>query len=328
MKLVWETEIFNLVNGNESGTDMMAEILKQMRNVTTELDYDLRTIEKVFKNPLTVKTMEDIRNGNIIPFVSTNPSKTMPPWMPFIKFGDPKTRAPKVAVDLSLLATVREDKVNEEFSVSIDRKKLYVLLISAYIYLHFADKTMVLPTNLMTLTASVWAKMFCKILDRKVGLATNNERREAFLYFAAKYYLLNILETTENIAEGIALGMFKNKIKNSIAKEVEVKINDRGIDLYSNLSTFVGTLFNNDITGLRSIRIKNSSSELNLTYYMKEFMSYYYSPSGFAVAAFPFFMWMIISANNWAYIFNDKAIEDISKEEFPKIMVELYKLAK
>lgn len=326
MKLVWETEIFNLVNGSNSGMNMMSNMLSLMRPVTKELDYDLRTIEKVFKNPLTFKTLESIKGGQIIPFVTKDPTKTMPPWMPFIKFGDPRTGEPRVAIDLSLIATVRDDKVNEEMTVSIDRKKLYVLIISAYIYLKFADKTMVLPTNLMTLTASVWAKMFCKILDRKVGLATNEERREAFLYFAAKYYLLNILETTESIADKIAVGMFKNKIKNSIAKDIELKIQDRNIPFYENLSSFVGALFNNDLTGLRSIRLKNSSSELNLSYYMKEFMSYYYSPSGFAVAAFPFFIWMIISANNWAYMFNDKAIEDISKGEFPKIMTEFYKL--
>lgn len=327
MKLVWETEIFNLVNGNGLGKDDISEILGSlMRPVDNELDYDLKTIEKVFKNPLTVKTMQDIRDKKIIIFVSKDPSKTMPPWMPFIKFSDPKTREPKIAIDLSLIATVKDDKVNNEVMVSVDRKKLYVLIISAYIYLHFADKTMVLPTNLMTYTAVVWARMFCKILERKVGLGTNNERREAFLYFAAKYYLLNILEAPPKMSDDIAIGMFKDKIKNSIAKEMEAKIQARDIDLYKNFSTFVTTLFNNEISGIRAIRLKNSSTELNLSYYMKEFMTYYYSPSGFAVAAFPFFMWMLIAANNWAYMFNDKAIEEISKAEFPKIMTEIYKL--
>lgn len=330
MKLVQDTDIFNFVNGDNTGKtkQLMIDILaNQMRVITPELDYDLRTIEKVYKNPLTMKSIDEVRKGNIILFVSKDPNKIMPPWMPFIKFSD-QNKQPKVAIDLSIYASLHEDKVNEELTVSIDRKKLYVLIISSYIYLYHADKSSVLPAQLMSLTASVWAKMFCKILDRKVGLSTNPERKEAFLYFAAKYYLINILETVDTIAENIAVGMFKTKIKNNTAKEIEIRIKDRDIDLYKDLQTFVSTLFNNEITGLRSIRLKGSSTELNLSFYMKEFIAYYFSTSGFAVAAFPFFIWMIISANNWAYIFNDKVIEDISKEEFPKIMVEIYRLIK
>lgn len=327
MKLIQETDIFSYINGGKEAIlnkQIAALISTGSKIVTKELDYDLRTIEKSFKDPLTTATMKAIAESKIIPIIANESQNAMPTYMPFVKYKG--SNGMKIAVDITQFAHIKNDVVNEEISISIDRRKLYVLLVSAYLYYYHGDKTSVLTPRLMQITAIDWAKIFTKIFDIKLGLSTNKERKDTFMYLAAKYYLINILEAPEGVIDGIALQVFKDKLKNSLCKQIEITINERGIDLYKDLTTFTTTLLNADITGLKNSRAK-ITQDVGFQFYMKEFITMFGLPAGFSLAAFPYFIWMLISANNGAWIFTgERTVETLTKDDFPTLMSEIYRL--
>lgn len=327
MKLIQETDIFSYINGGKEAIlnkQIATLITSGALKVNKEIDYDLRTIDKVFKDPLTSATIKAINEGKIIPIIASDSTFSMPTYMPFAKYK--ASAGMKIAVDLTQFAHIKKDVVNEEINISIDRRKLYVLLVSAYLYYYHGDKTSVLTPRLMQITAIDWAKIFTKVFDVKLGLSTNRERKDAFMYLAAKYYLVNILEAPEGVIDGIALQVFKDKIKNSLCKQIEASISERGIDVYKDLTTFTTTLLNADITGLKNSRAK-ITSDVGFQFYMKEFITLFGLPAGFSLAAFPYFIWMLISANNGAWIFTgERTIEALTKDDFPTLMSELYRL--
>ena len=327
MKLIQDTDIFSYMNGGKEAllNKQIANLLSSgMYIVTKEIDYDLRTIEKVFKDPLTIATIQAINKGEILPIIAKHPAEAMPVYMPFIKYKS--ASGLKIAVDITQYSNIKTDAVNEEISVSIDRRKLYVLLVTAYMYLYHSDKTSVLTPRLMQITAMDWAKVFTKVFDVKLGLSTNRERKDAFMYLAMKYYLINILEAPEGVVDSIALLAFKDKIRNSLCKQIEATIQERQIDLYSNLTTFVTTLLNADITGLKHSRAK-ITQDVGFQFYMKEYITMYGVSAGFGLASFPYFLWMLLSANNGAWIFTgDRAVETMTKDDFSTLMSEIFRL--
>ena len=327
MKLIQDTDIFSYMNGGKEAilNKQIANLISTgMKVVTKEIDYDLRTIEKVFKDPLTIATMQAINKGEILPIIAKRPEEAMPTYMPFIKYKS--SSGLKIAVDLTQFSSIKYDKINEELTVSIDRRKLYVLLVTAYMYLYHSDKTSVLTPRLMQITAMDWAKVFTKVFDVKLGLSTNRERKDPYMYFAMKYYLINILEAPEGVVDSIAVLAFKDKNRNSLCKQIEATINERGIDAYSNLTTFITTMLNSDITGLKHSRAK-ITQDVGFQFYMKEYINIFGVPAGFGLASFPYFLWMLMSANNGAWIFTgDRAVETLSKEDFPALMSEIYRL--
>lgn len=329
MKLIQETDMFQFMNGNKDAVinnKIKKLITSGMRNVTQEIDYNLRTVERAYKDPLTIATLDAVKMGTIIPFIAIDPKECMPIYMPFIKFaaGDGKLR---MAVDLTQFSSVKYDEINDMLDVKIDNVKLYILLVVAYIYFEFANKTSVLTPTLNKLTSDVWAKMIVNIFNGELGLGTNRERQEAFIYFCQKFYLCNILECPPAIYENDAIYSFRNKKKSSFVIEMEELINNKGINMYENFTTFITTLLNADITGLNQNRAKIKSGQVGMQWFMSKFITRYGVASGFAVASFPYFMWMLFSANCSGWMFTgDKSIEAISKNEFPKIMNEFYRM--
>lgn len=329
MKLIQESDIYGFIQGGHADTmnKHIADLIsKGMKVITKEIDYNLRTVEKAFKDPLTTEALNAVMSGKIQPFVAIKPTDAMPMYMPFIKYTT-STGETRVAIDLTQIAAVKYDIVNDIWDIDINNSKLYVMLVSAYVYLNFSNKTSVLTPSLMDMTGNIWAKLVLRIFDNKFGLSTNRERKEAFTYFAKKFYLKNILEAVDGVVENNVLNIFPMKEKSKMVKEIEITVADRGIDMYESFQTFVTTLLNYEITGLSASRLNLPKDKMGLSFFMKEFITLYGAPAGFSLAAFPYFMWMLISANNRGWIFNgEKNIEAMSKTEFPKIMTEFYRM--
>lgn len=329
MKLIQESDIYGFIQGGHADTmnKHIADLIsKGMKVVTKEIDYNLRTVEKAFKDPLTTEALNAVMSGKIQPFVAIKPTDAMPMYMPFIKYTT-STGETRVAIDLTQIAAVKYDIVNDIWDIDINNSKLYVMLVSAYVYLNFSNKTSVLTPSLMDMTGNIWAKLVLRIFDNKFGLSTNRERKEAFTYFAKKFYLKNILEAVDGVVENNVLNIFPMKEKSKMVKEIEITVADRGIDMYESFQTFVTTLLNYEITGLSASRLNLPKDKMGFSFFMKEFITLYGAPAGFSLAAFPYFMWMLISANNRGWIFNgEKNIEAMSKTEFPKIMTEFYRM--
>ena len=327
MKNVQETTIFTFINNGKDDVlnKQMIDILtKKMIVLNSVLDYQVRSVGKLFNDSLTRAALKEVENGNIQLYYVDNPKDSMPVYMPFIK--SKKNGIATIAIDLTSKIRIRKDK-GGELMYDIDVKQLYCYIISGYLYLRKFDKNTVLSSTLMRYTSIVWARMFCRILELKVGLGTNRERYDAFMYFAIKFFLTNICEAPTGICESLSKAYFRTGVTNSIVTYTEDQCTRRGINLYEDLTVFCRTLFDNSITGIRAMRVTGSSDELNYKFFISQYITQYHLSAVLSLESFPYFMWVILSANNWAYLFNDKLIESMSTDEFPQIMTELNRMA-
>ena len=326
MKYVQETTIYKFVNNGkeEQLNKQISELLsKDMIVLNNEFETEIKTIKRNYGDAITNATLNKIASGELIIFCTNNLKNAMPAYMPFIKY----KRAGKTFVAIDVTKYVKQSKDKQGIiEYSIDANKLYCLIVSGYLYLDKFDKGTVLSTNLMKLTSLVWARMFCKVLEMRVGLATNKDRYDAFMYLAIKFFLLCVLEAPQGIADSIAKSYFPNNKLNPICNHVEVVCEERGINMFADLPVFCTTLFDNSITGISALRVTGSKDVMNYSFYIQQFITLYHLPAALALECFPYFIWMIISASNWGYFFNDKLVQDLCKDETPKIMVELIKM--
>ena len=326
MKDVHESEVFMFLNKDGSiQKRCQSNITKNMIDCKHLLADTFKTIMKVYKDNLTLRTMDAINKGTLIVY-ATKEMDRLPVYYPFVKFKHGGTV--KVAVDISNYVTIKTDKVTNEETATIDMKKLYCLIISGFLYLNnFSSKTATVTPTMLKYCALIWAKLFCKVLIMKVGLATNRDRHDAFMYFAMKYFIINIMECPETVAEDIACTQFKGKVVNPTARYINETVKDRGIELYSDLVTFCNTMFNADITGMRGIRVTGSTNDtITFDFFIRQYIQLYYVTAGLTLASFPHFLWMIISVNNFAFLFNDSTIEPMCTDEFPKIWNEILRM--
>ena len=302
------------------------EIIKGgMINLAPELTTQLANIKKIYNDVLTSKALDAVEKGDLIIFAARNPKHCMPSYMPFIKYkvGDKQ----KVAIDVTKYVVLKPIKGQDDvYDVTIDIKKLYCFIVSAYLYQSKFDKDTQISSKLAKSSAVVWAKLFCKVLEMKVGLATNKDRHDAFMYFAMMFFLVNLIDYNKESAENLAKSFFRSNMVSPTVKFIEASVSDKNINMYESFETFCTTLFDPDITGLRSLRLKGTNNVINVEYYVSQYITLYHMTSAFSLAAFPYFIWMIISTCNWAYLFNDKTIEAIASEEYGNIMPELYKM--
>ena len=327
MKLINDSTIYKFMLKDKDSTlnAYRAEIVGGgMTVLNGDLVVQLANIKKIYHDRLTQLAVDEVGKGNIIVYSATNPTHCMPSYMPFIKYKIHDEQ--KVAIDVTQYANVKHIKDSEELDVTIDTKKLYVFIISAYLYLKVFDRNTMIPSKLAKSSAIVWAKLFCKILEMKVGLATNRERHEAFMYYAMMFFLVNIIEYNEEAAKSIAKSYFKSGVINSTIGFIETQIENRDLPIYNTFEDFCKIMFDPEITGIRTMRLKNSNDRITLEYYVSQYITMYHVTSAFSLAAYPYFIWMVIAACNWAYIFNDKAIEPIASEEYNSIMTELWKI--
>ena len=327
MKLINDSTIYKFMLKDKDSTlnAYRSEIVGGgMTVLNGELVVQLANIKKIYRDRLTQLAVDEVTKGNIIIYSAKNPTHCMPSYMPFIKYKVQDEQ--KVAIDITQYATVKKIKDSEDLDVVMDTKKLYVFIISAYLYLRTFNRNTILPSKLAKSSAIVWAKLFCKILEMKVGLATNRERHDAFMYYAMMFFLVNIIEYNEEAAKAIAKSYFKTGVVHSTIGYIETQIENRNLPIYATFEDFCKIMFDPEITGIRTMRLKNSNDRITLEYFVSQYITMYHVTSAFSLAAYPYFIWMVISACNWAYLFNDKTIEPIASEEYNTIMTELWKM--
>lgn len=322
MKEMFETDVFKFLDKDVNIKERITVTYTTpgMMDGKIVLEEDLKKLAKIYKDRLSIAAFNAVMKGDVIIIFNERSNKRLPVWCPFFKIK--KSGVSKTVVDVTNYVQSHTDKATGDYTATVPYKKLYSLIIGAYIF-SICDKRTVLTPDMRKYTALVWAKMFCKVLAMKVGLQSNKDRYDAFMYFAMRYYMEYILETPPAVSQATALSYFPGRILNSTAAHIEQACEDRNIDLYSNFTIFCTTLFNNDITGIRGMRL-NSGDNMNFAYFIRQFMTLYYLPITLSLVSFPHFIWAIFSANQFAYIFNDKLIAtNVSVDEYPKIAVEL-----
>ena len=290
-KFAIEPKIKNMVSG-KAGKVLTYE------DIAPYLTSALRS----FRESVFLKAVEDFKNGDLILVYCNDMGEALPPFLPFVKFA--KDGKKKVVIDVSYIFSERDGIYSLR-----QIEALYSLMIAAEYTLELFDPKAILPSNLISLTAQMWAKMFCKVLNKIIALGINRDRYEAFMYFAMQFYCRYILETPIVTANSIAESYLKNG-KTPLINSIEGEIHTREIDIYGNFQNFCTVMFNNDITGVRS-GPRGSSSEINYVTYMSAFMHEFDQSSLYGLAAFPYFLLMIIRVNVGSRDINRRALEDI-----------------
>lgn len=303
------------------------------------LNQQMTVLRATFKETIVRKVCDAVDNGEIILYY-TSPNYNLPTCMPFYKYN--KGGKVKVNVNLTNYLTITKNVETGADMYSIDTKKLYSLLVSAYLYLKAFDKRASLPTQAIEISATIWAKMFCKVMANEVGLATNRERYEAFMYYAVRFFCAYYLECPPVVVDNISLTILKKrtaKEANPIAGEdargpmihyIETQLAERGININESLHTFLNTMFNYEITGIRHSRISEKGKSLSITYFIQKWIRTYDYSSLFALGAYPYFIFVVLSAYSNAFIVNDRVLEDIlsknNPREVPTLMNSLYSM--
>ena len=326
MKEMFESDVFKFLDKDVNIRERITVTYTTpgMMDGKIALEEDLKKLAKIYKDSISVSALAAVNRGDVIIIFNEKSTKRLPVWCPFFKIK--KNGISKTVVDVTNYVQSHTDRATGEYTATVPYKKLYSLIVGAYIF-SICDKRTVLTPRMRKYCALVWAKMFCKVLAMKVGLQSNKDRYDAFMYFAMRYFMEYILETPPAISEAEAKSYFAGGVLNSTAAHIEQACQDRNIDLYSNFTIFCTTLFNNDITGIRGMRL-NSGDNINFAYFLRQYMQLYYLPIALSLVSFPHFIWAIFSANQFAYIFNDKLIStNVSVDEYPIISVELQSMA-
>lgn len=314
MRKLKDSDMFEITNKSSNFTPKMAKILAgdaSVQILNLKLTDHLNRLKRAYKDKATIAAIDEIMNGNLILFYTANPELRLSTALPFFEYK--KSGVKKVAINLSNYTSISNaGKENEE--IDIDLKKLYCLIIPALYLLRVLDEKTVLPTIVASSCAYMWSTMFNKILIKAIGLSSNTDRLNAFRYFAMKFFMVYYLDIPEALAENSAISFLPNKSKNYLINKVESETELDGVNIYGSFASFCGVLFNNKYTGIRNIKGSKgigAADSMNVSLYIKKFVNQYDFSSILSLAAFPYFIFIMFEAYNWAYMCNDKALEDV-----------------
>lgn len=326
-----ETDVFQIYE--KSGAKMSARIKAIIANpncrVVVNEKLEATTLARfamTFKEPIALKALNAVRAGDIVLFIA-KPEYNLPESIPFFRYSL-KGGAAKIAVNLTNIASIEEDKVdpnNTSYMVD-DMRKLYAMLISAYIMLRIPEPGDY-PIKAIEYGAMMWARMFCKVLNRTIGLSTNKERYEAYYYFAARFFLIYLVGVPDATVDSISTALLKNGYKSPLIVMIEEKIANEKIDMYANFTTFCSVLFNNDVSGVKGARMiaANPNESLNVSFFLRRFVDSYNQSAVMSLAYLPYFTWMVTCTLKKAYMMNIKMLGDvIDGVEGAKFLAALY----
>ena len=289
---------------------------------------DLNILIRTHKETTVLKAVNSIKSGEII-LVKLDIDSNLPDFLPFIK----AKRGGKEFIYVNLTKYVTEsrdpdyDGKTGEIDYKIDNRKLYALVITAYIYLKHLSSDTALPPSAIQISATIWARMFNKVLIKTHGITSNKERYEAFMYFAMKFFMKYYLQSPDAVVDSIAMSYIKNK-KSYLIEYMESKIEELNVNPYKSFTTFCHTLFNNEISNIKGIKESNIGEKINVSFYLRKFIDMYGISTLLSLSAYPYFLFVIVSSYNMSSISNDRALEDIvayDKKEIPKLLTALYK---
>ena len=209
-------------------------------------------------------------------------------------------------------------------SVNIDVDKLYSILVPGYIYLHLLDDNTALPAESIKLLSIMWAKMFNKVLISRRIFVGNNERYEAFMYFAMRFFMKYYLECPDPVVDNISLAYVGTKSKYIMF--VENNLAMKGVNLYRNWTTFASTMFSDEITNLSSF---GNGSKMDEKLYLQLFDSSLGKDGAYlALWSAPYFLYCVFATYNQSWCLNDRAWQDVvlsDKKRVPNLMNSLVK---
>lgn len=263
-----------------------------------------------FKDPIALKALLAVRNGELVLFTA-KPEYNLPECIPFFRYTF-KGQA-KVAVNLTNIVSTTGSEVKGNISYMVeDLRKLYAMLVAAYLQLKIPEPSDY-PIKAIEFGSMMWARMFCKVLNRTIGLSTNKERYEAYFYFAVRFFLITLIGAPETAVANISKTVLRSGTKTPIILMIEEQVEKQKINMYLDFTTFCNVLFNNDISGIKGMRMlsANPNEKLNVSFYLRRFVDSYNQGAIMSLASVHYFTWMVICCVKKAYLVNIKMLADV-----------------
>lgn len=269
-------------------------------------------------NVLTQKAVTALQRKDII-LTILPPRLVLAQPMPFFKFKDAGRN--RVYVDVTRFAK-KISKEGEKKEYTIDFKILYTLAVSSLVTLELVEETGTLAADIIKNSGKIWAAMFCKVLNKMIGLSTNPDRYHAYMYMAIKFYCIHLMGAQETFATSIANSYINDytygKGENAILKIMQDVIKMRRMEPFKDIVTFTQTLFNEEVGNLDGLKTKNISESMNTYEYIRSFINMYGFASVMSLASFPYFLMTLISADIQDDMVNYRSLKDIVKEDYFK----------
>lgn len=315
MKFPAETEIYKLISApNVPVESMIRSIVSGNARYLTHLDIlpDLNTMKKIYKADSTVpKIINRVSTGDLRIFYS-NPAEghpVLPDCIPFFKYKDAKGKL-KVAINVTNeLEITRDDENNNEIGYGISPRVLYCKLLPAYAYLTKFDKSYTLGAIGLEEAARIWAKMYSKVLNTIFTSDYNQGRSQAFMYFAAKFFLKYIMECPDVVSENIATSII-NESKTQFIMNMEKSIAEQKLEPYRSITDFCKTMFSKSVSNVQGVRTLNIQQQLNTTTFIKKYIMLYDYSALLSLVSFPYFLFTIMASYNTTNMVNHKALNN------------------
>lgn len=318
MREFTKSDIFEKMNYNNTIYNGLQNAVKHIDNTNIanpQLGPLIDKLHRIYKESIIMDISKAINDYSLI--VITMPMEfRFPASIPYLK--TKRSGKECVIVDLSKYAQVRKDDNGKIIEFTCDLTKLYNYLVPAFLALKVLNGETVLSTETTKWLSYMWAKLFNRILTSQRIFVGSEERYEAFMYFAMKFFMRYYLETNPNIEENIAKEFIKGN-KSKYIYMVEENMNQKGLDLYQDWTAFATSMFSNEITNIKSA----SSVDMNVDQYIRLYSNYMGRDGAYlALWSADYFFYCLFVSYNRAYILNDRAWDTILSENL-KVMPRL-----
>lgn len=303
-KAISNTYVFKQFKNNL--TQIIGETLSNSQVLTQkELAEQFLMMQKYINSPLKPKILNELQNGNIKLIFSGDVGTLT--FLPFIMTMENGHLCANVLV--SSFGNMRQDGM-----VSIDYRKLYTLIESAYYAKQFLLRYQSYKNNsdILSEGSKIYSNMFVKPINKKFNLHLDKNREDTLLFLAAKFYLKNVIGVqNDELVFNIALRSCKagNPI---LLKEADVVVPE---EAYENLGSF--------LEAIKDDKLNLGLSGLTARGFMESYISLYGSGTVFGLEMFPYFLYVINASLNSRGLVNNYSLEDITEKGGPRLLSRL-----
>lgn len=302
LKTTNQSYLFNMLNNNDAINNTIKKLLTEGEDVKpAQLDEQIMTITKRYKNPLKRTVMQEFQNGQIK--LKYHPEIKLPTAMPFFLIQTQQGIA--AVISLSTHSTKLQSG-----DMTIDPKKLYTLIESAHMAIDYSKNHARFNTNdrFVNSGARIYSTMMFNAMNKKFNIGVDKRKSEFALFFGAKFYMLNVLGKELN-----SLEIINNTAKRLCRTTPVGMINE--IDEYIPLEAYKD--INVFLTAVADVLHINN---LNTRTFLETYMQMFGEGTLLGLELLPYFVMNIDSAINGAFLNNQYMFETIVEDDGAKLI--------
>ena len=301
LKSTNQSYIFNMLNKNNAINNTVKELLRAEDVEPSSIEEQLMVIQKRYNEPLKREVLQAYNEGKIR--LKYSKEIKLPTAMPFILI---KSSGGVVAV-ISL--STYSYKLEKSGDMSIDPKKLYTLMESAYIALKYTTNNLryASASNLLTHGSIMYANMVYSAINKKFNIGMDKKKSELVMYFSAKFFMINVLAKNIDAIE-IINNTAKKNCKTLSPMVIAEADDEFEINAYKDISLFMEEL--SRVCDIHGLNVRN---------FLSTYMQMYGEGTLLGLELFPYFMMNICSAEHGAFMNNQYMFENIIEKDGPKL---------